>query len=315
LSPDEVRILEGELSGDFKGIGIKVQFAPESKGARVNGFANESPAKEAGLRVGDVITEVDETSVHKLNLTQVSSLIRGHVNTTVKLGVSREGVPDFEVSVPRREIKMPRVRCSLVGPETTYIGIEGLVGAVAEDLSEALSESRAKNARKLILDLRGKAGSSLQTATDVAALFLPEGTLIVTIRERNKERPILAEGPVLWEGPMVALVDNRTISGGELIAAALQGAGRAVIIGESTPGKGSVQTVYKVAQDYAVQLTTGVLAGPNGLLYNKFGVEPDIEVDGAEASDYLLNGEDIGEDMMVRVARESLDRDHEKAGN
>ncbi len=314
FSPAEIEVLKAELSGGFTGIGVIGRVAPDGNGEQVIGFAENSSARSAGLQTGDIIREVDGKSLSGLNLRQMVAAVRGPVNTRADLRVSREGVPDFEVRALRESVRMPVVRHALVASDTAYVSLLGLVEGVVEELSDVLNELRVSNIEKLILDLRGNAGSSLETATHVAAFFLPEDTLIVTVGERSGERRVYAKGPAIWEKPLILLVDNKTISGGELVAAALQGTGRAVVIGNRTPGKGSVQTIHRVAGGYAVQVTTAVLAGPEGLAFDKCGVEPDIQVAGMSSDHSFGHGEEIRDEIAVEVALESFERVSIKKG-
>ncbi len=303
LSPDEMGLLKDEISGTFVGIGILARDARSGHGKEITGFTPDSPAAAAGLMVGDIITEVDGKSLRGLDLSKVTGLVRGPVDTGVRVGVKRSGVPDFEVRVSREKATVLAVECGVFGADTGYVSVHGLVEGVSEEVKNALDEFSNSDVRKLVLDLRGNTGGSLQIAADVAALFLPEGTLITRMGSGSGERGYYTERPATWNGPLAVLVDNETMSGGELIAAALQGTGRAVIVGQRTAGKGSVQTIYRLESGYGIQLTTDVLAGPDGMTFNKHGVGPDVEVTERRSADFpRYSVEEVSVDRVVRIA-------------
>jgi carboxyl-terminal processing protease len=136
---------------------------------------------------------------------------------------------------------------------------------------------------------------------DSAELFLSEGTLVARMFGASVERSYHATDQAIWEGALAVLVDGRTMSGGELLAAVLKGAGRATIVGERTAGKGSVQTIYRLAGDYAVQVTTNVLEGPDRLVFNNYGVEPDVMVDASITDDFIPHSGGVPDDTAMKV--------------
>jgi|GEM_PF-2000433 len=314
LSPDEVRILEGELSGGYTGIGLALRRELQGRGGQIVSFTPDSPAKQAGLHEGDIITEVDGKPLYGLNLSQIVPLVRGPAETSVRLTVSREGIPDFEVWTLREKVTMPVAQHILVGPDTGYVRVHALLGGLIANFEGALADLEDAGVEKLVLDVRANTGGSVQTAMDMAALFLPKDTLIARSRGNRRERCFYAERGPMWKGALAVLVDDKTMSGGEIVAAALQASGRAIIVGERTAGKGSVQSVYRLGDDYAVQLTTALLAGPDEFAFNKRGVKPDVEVVGTRDSDFIWHHDEIGEDVTVRVALASLGRELVEGG-
>jgi carboxyl-terminal processing protease len=311
LNPDEMQLLKGEMSGSYTGIGLFARRARWGNGDEIIDFSPDSTAEKAGLKIGDVITEVDGRSLRGLDLHQKASLVRGPAGTRAKLRVKRQGVPDFQVWVSREKTIVPSVGYRAVGKDTGYVSVEGLAEWVPAQLNKALDEFNESHVRKLVLDLRGNTGGSLQTAADVVGLFLPEQTLMTRIGYNEGQRECYAKGGCCWDGLLAVLVDGETMSGAELIAAALQGTDRAVIVGERTAGKGSVQTVYRLGGGYGIQLTTGVLAAPDGTVFNNRGVEPDVEVS-ARKRVYFPN-QPVKERAMDRVVRVAVERLEEVA--
>ena len=306
LTPDEVRTLGDELAGEFTGIGTRVESLPV--GNEILHVFPDSPAEEAGLQVGDIILEVDGVSFRGLSLAQRVSLVRGPAGTRIQLDVAREGVPDFEVRLRRLRSSVPGAEVSyeILAGDVAYVHMYGLSGAIPESFEKALNEMASVNLDKLILDLRGHVGGSVEAATDIAAFLLPEGTLMARADSRNRQRRFYADGEPIWSGRLAVLVDGETMSGAELIAAALQRAERGTIIGEKSAGKGSVQTIYRLANNYAVQLTTHILADADGFVFNSRGIQPDIELVGAGSSGSGLGFRDLSEEILTEAALESL---------
>jgi len=306
LTPDDVRVLKNELAGEYTGIGTAFERA--SAGSEIVSVLPDSPAEKAGLKVGDVILEVDGVSLQGLSLVETASLFRGPASTRIKLKVARDGVPDFEVALRRQKADVPgfEVSYKILGDDVAYIQMRGLTGGIVDSFKKALNEMAGANVEKLVLDLRGNVGGSVEKAADIAAFLLPEGTLVARADSRGRERRFYAEDGPVWNGRLAVLVDGATMSGGELIAAALQSAERGVVIGEKSAGKGSVQTIYRLADNYAIQVTTDMLADPEGFVFNNLGIRPDIEVVVAGSSRSDLGFRDLSEEKLAEVALESL---------
>jgi len=308
LSPDELLLLKGELSGRFAGIGICLRRAPDESGMQIIGFAASSPAKEAGLQVGDIITEANGEPLRGLDLAQTTSLIRGPINTTVELKVVRHGVPDFVVPLLRIPSEIIKGQATILEPNTPYMRMYSFLNGAPEYIEDALGQFKEQYCRHLILDLRGNTGGDLKVARDVAELFLPKDAPIYKIGDRSGARIFTSGKSPKWEKPMVVLVDSKTVSAGELVAAVLKDSHRALLVGERTAGKGSVQTAYKVSDNYGIQITTATLSGPNGQTFNNCGVEPDIRAVQTGEKEFLSRVSNIAEDASVKAALEALER-------
>jgi C-terminal peptidase prc len=307
LGPDELLSLRAELSGSFSGLGVSVRLSPERDGEQIIGFTPRSPAREAGLQVGDVITEIDGTSLRGLNLPEMTNLGRGPAGTEAVLSVRRQERLDFEVRVPRRKSRLYVVEHRTLSSDIAYVRAYPLARPVVEKLNNTLVNLKRAGVEKVILDLRGNTGGSLHVAVDIAALFLPEGAPIARMRSQSGEQRFYSQGGNVWDGPLAVLVDNHTLSGAELIAAALQGSCRALIVGESTAGKAGVQTIYKLPDDYAVQLTTGVLVGADEVVFENRGVDPDIELVGVTGTELSRHYTEIPENAFIQAAFQALE--------
>jgi len=308
LSPDDVRVLRGDLSGGYEGIGVGFRETPDKSGAEIIGFAAGSSAEEAGLQVGDIITSIDGKQLTRVKLTRISSLLRGPVNTAAELRVARCGAPDFVVSVPRRRTRIRMGAAAVLKHGVGGIGVFTLLEGAVQDVEAALAQFKEHGCQNLILDLRANAGGSLDIAEHVAGLFLPKGAPVSQIEDRDGAHVSRSDCEPLWKGPMVVIVDDKTMSGGELIAAVLKESGRAMVIGETTAGKGSVQTAYRLFDDCGIQITTATLSGPNGQTFNNSGVEPDIRVRGTYTKEPVSRIPNVSEDGCLKAASKAFER-------
>ena len=307
LGPRDIHILKDELAGNFSGIGVTVRLSSEHDGAVITGFVPDSAAEEAGLQVGDVITEVDGATLANLGLPGMTALLRGPVGSKPRLVIAREGAAEFETEIVRSGARIPAVvEHQLAAPDAAHVRVRALLGGVEQTLKQVLSDVVAAGARALILDLRGSGGGNVHDALGIAALFVPEGAPIARLHRNKGEQRFYSQGGNVWDGPIAVLVDSYTLSAAELVAAALQGNGRAVIVGERTAGKASVQTIYKLPGDYAAQLTTGVLEGADGLVFENCGVEPDIELIGIAGNKLSRHYTGMPEDKFVQAALKTL---------
>ena len=309
LSPSELNLLKSEMSGEFAGIGVSVRRAPGGRGEEIVGFTPNSAAKEAGLQLGDIITEVDGMSLRGLKLAEMVAMLRGPVNAPVRLIVARQAVPDFGLWIPRKRSRVPfAITHGLLGPNTAYVSVHGLVGDAVKDLEKVLAQFKSSHVERVVLDLRGNTGGSVQTATELAGLFLQSGTPIARIEPSDAEDRFSEGSEATWEGALAVLVDRQTVSSGELVAAALQGTRRAVVVGERTAGKGSIQTVYRLANGYGVQATTNTLSGPDGFIINKQGIEPDVEITRMQPTEFPRQLAEVTIDRVVEAGLKALDR-------
>ena len=307
LSPEDTRALTEELSGTRAGIGVAVRRALDGSGEQIVAFTPNSAAQEAGLRVGDLIREVNGTSLRGLDLGRMNSLVWGPANTRVQLRVARKDAPDCTVSVARKQTRIPTTLAGVLKPGVGGIKVFSLLEGAVVDVETALNQFKEQGCQHLILDLRGNTGGSLEVAERVAGLFLPNGSPL-SQGARNGTHVSRSGCEPVWDGPMVVIVDERTMSGGELIAAVLKDNGRAMVIGETTAGKGSVQTAYRLFDDCGIQITTATLSGPNGQTFNNCGVEPDIRAGETGAKGPVSRVPNISEDACLRVALRAFER-------
>jgi carboxyl-terminal processing protease len=237
-----------------------------------------SPAEKAGLLPGDLILEVDGTSLEGMSIMEAIFLIRGPRGTSVRLLVEREG-KTFTVEIVRARIEIPVVDYDIIDEDIGYVWLWGFGTPVAGKLKVALREILAEEPRGLILDLRNNPGGFLDVSIEVASQFVGEGIILTERLKDGQVREYQARpGGVALEIPLVVLVNGGTASAAEIVAAAIQDAGRGILIGEPTMGKGAIQHPHKLSDGSELRVTYAYWFTPKGRAIHKEGLTPDILV-------------------------------------
>jgi carboxyl-terminal processing protease len=274
--PQQYADLKSDQKGEFFGIGVSIGLNKGGQPYAVRVFAS-TPASRAGLKAGDVFTAVGSVRKTKWDLEQFVNLVRGPIGTTVTVEVTRAGKAPFAVTLTRDRITVPNTMTKLYG-DVGYVRLMTFNERSAEDVATALKGFDAKGAKGYVLDLRENPGGLLTSAVDVASLFVKQG-VIVRVDERGKpEEQDFATGVKITDKPLVVLVDAMSASASEIVTGALKDYGRATIVGVTTYGKGSVQTVLPVSNGGAVKLTIAHYLTPNKHAINGIGVLPDVVV-------------------------------------
>ena len=282
LSPDEFREVTVSTSGKFGGLGIEVQM--QNGFVRVVAPIDDTPAYKAGLQPGDLIIRIDETPVKGLTLVDAVKLMRGEPGSKVALTLLRENVEQpFKVSLTRAIIRVQSVKSKLLEPGYGWLRVTQFSTDTGQLLQDELTKLRKENKTELkgiILDMRNNPGGVLNAAVDVSDAFLDSGNIVSIkgrLSETNKSFDATS-GDALAGKPMVVLVNGGSASASEIVAGALQDQGRAVVMGEKTFGKGSVQTILPLQNNAALKLTTARYYTPNGRSIQAEGITPDIAI-------------------------------------
>lgn len=280
LDPRAHGNLRSSITGAFGGLGLQVDMHDGL--VRVVAPIPDTPAARAGLQSGDLIVRFDEQEVQGMTLTDAILRMRGEPGTPISLLIRRAGLgAEFTVALVRETIRSPALRWSMEG-DVLVLRLTRFTASVAALLEQAIADATAKRApRAVVLDMRGNGGGLLREAILAADVFLNSGT-IATVRRRGTGggRSWIADANEQLPGvPMVVLIDGRSASAAELVAAALQENGRATVMGERSFGKGSVQALVSLGADKgALRLTTAIYHGPSGRTVQGTGVGPDIEL-------------------------------------
>jgi carboxyl-terminal processing protease len=280
LDEDEYRELRVGTSGEFGGVGIEVGM--EDGLLKVIAPIDDTPAARAGVKAGDVITQLDGKTVKGMALDEAVKLMRGKPGTKIELTINREGAGrPIEITIERAVIKVVSVKGRVLEPGYLYVRLSQFQTHTAEDLVKTISRLKGQGpVRGMILDLRNNPGGVLNAAVAVSDAFLDSG-LIVYTEGRVKDSQLrfqAAPDDVLDGVPMVVLVNGGSASASEIVAGALQDHKRAVVMGRQTFGKGSVQTIIPINERTALKLTTARYYTPKGRSIQAEGIKPDIEL-------------------------------------
>lgn len=275
--------LQEGTSGEFGGLGIEVGM--EDGFIKVISPIDDTPAQKAGIKAGDLIIKLDDTPVKGLSLNDAVSRMRGKPGTEITLTVVRNGEDKpLKITIVRDIIKVNSVRARTLEPGYGYLRISSFQANTGPDLRRELEKLKEENSSMLkgiVLDLRNNPGGVLNAAVDVVDVFLEKG-LVVYTEGRDEESMLRFNAkPIddLKDTPIVVLVNVGSASASEIVAGALQDHKRAVIVGQKTFGKGSVQTILPLSDEAAVKLTTARYYTPSGRSIQAAGIEPDIIID------------------------------------
>jgi len=280
MTPDMYKEMQVETRGEFGGLGIQIGV----KEHRITVIApiEDTPAYAAGIESGDIITKVDDTPTKDLTLMEAVHKMRGPKGTKVTLTVEREtSKTPLQFTLIRDTIKIQSVRSRVLDERIGYVRISQFQESTAKDLGDKLAELKESNIQGLILDLRNNPGGLLSAAVGVSEQFLESDKLVVSIKGRDgrKDEYRARMQSEHYEYPMIVLVNQGSASASEIVAAAMQDWGKAVIVGKTTFGKGSVQTILPLSDGSGLRLTTAKYFTPRGESIHKVGVKPDIVVE------------------------------------
>jgi len=300
LDADAVKEMQTVTTGKFGGLGIEVGM--EDGLVKVISPIDDTPAFKAGIKSGDYIVKVNDSSLRGMNLTEAVKRMRGESGTEAILTILRKGEnKELVFNVRRAEIQLQSVRAREIEPGIAYIRLAQFEESTAEKMVRAINEAYKQNngaLKGLVLDLRNDPGGLLHSSVAVSAAFLPKDALVVYtegrvedaklrfsarkedyVRGPKREDPLAKLNPAARTVPLIVLVNNGTASASEIVAGALQDHKRAIVMGTQSFGKGSVQTILPLTKDTAIKLTTARYLTPNGRAIQAKGITPDMLVD------------------------------------
>jgi carboxyl-terminal processing protease len=277
---DDIKI---SASGEYSGVGIEISI--EDDQVVVIAPFDGSPAAKAGIHSGDIIVSIDGVPVNTSTLNDTIGRMRGAEGSSVKIGIMRDGNQEpLQFTLKRSRVELHSVRSEILEPGFAYARISEFSDTTGDDLAAAMKDMRKRNGaalRGLVLDLRDNPGGVLDAAVAVSDLFLESG-VIVSAKGRTPDSKFEMDatpGDVLNGAPIIVLVNGGSASAAEIVAGALKDHQRAKLMGRTTFGKGSVQTIIPLAGERAVKLTTSLYYTPSGVSINHRGIAPDIEVE------------------------------------
>ena len=278
MTPEMYKEMQVETKGEFGGVGIQI-------GVKENRLAviapiEGTPAQRAGIKAGDFIVKVNDETTKDLTLMDAVQKMRGPKGTKVNLTIQRDGTPDpLLFTLMRDTITIESVKSKIID-NLGYVRLTQFQEATGRDLAKAIKQFREQKVQGAILDLRNNPGGLLTAAVDVSEQFLPNGKLVVFTknREGKKDEWLAKSKDQMDELPMIILVNEGSASASEIVAGALQDWGRAVIVGTTSFGKGSVQTILPLGDGSGLRLTTAKYYTPKGRSIQSTGITPDIVV-------------------------------------
>ena len=290
MSPELYENMQTETSGEFGGLGIEVGM--EAGVVKVISPIDNSPAEKVGVKAGDYIVKINDVQVQGKSLSEAVDLMRGPVGSDIEITIRRRGVKKALIfNITRDIIKIASVKSEIKNEKTGYIRLtsfnENSSDQIKNKIKEFKKNSKVKN---YILDLRNNPGGLLSQAIKITDFFLDNGEIVSTkSRRANENRKWFAKkGDVLNGETLIVLVNYGSASAAEIVAGALKDHKRAILVGENTYGKGSVQSIIPLENDGAIRLTVSKYYLPSGKSISEIGVTPDIDV--AESSDdFRLN--------------------------
>lgn len=310
LDKEAYAALQEGTSGEFGGLGIEVGM--EDGLIKVISPIDDTPAQKAGIKAGDLIIKLNDTPVKGLSLNDAVQMMRGDPGTSITLTILREGLDKpLTIAVTRDVIKVKSVRKKTLEPGIGYLRISHFQTHTAEDAQKAVTALIEENKKLngLILDLRNNPGGVLSAAVGVSDLFLDKGLIVYTKgRIKDSELSFKAK-PVdmLNKAPMIVLVNAGSASASEIVAGALQDHRRALIMGQKTFGKGSVQTILPMTNDAALKLTTARYYTPSGRSIQNQGIVPDIPIKNVKVQPLAENAGMIKEaDLSGHLSNDTL---------
>ncbi len=280
LDTEEFKELTESTTGEFGGLGIEVTM--ESGFVKVVSPIDDTPAQKAGVKAGDLIIKLNEKPVKGMSLGDAVKIMRGEAGKPVDLTIIREGADaPLKITVVRDIIKVKSVKTKLVEKNYGYLRISSFQSGTSQAVLDGIASLKKENKaplKGLVLDLRNNPGGLLNAAVEVSDAFLQKGLIVYTEgRIKNSEMRFSANsGDVMNGAPLVVLINAGSASASEIVAGALQDQKRAVIMGEKSFGKGSVQTILPTSNGGALKLTTARYYTPSGRSIQAEGIEPDV---------------------------------------
>ncbi len=278
IEPEPAAIIAEDATGEFEGIGAYVGMTEDGV-LEISGVFEGGPAEAEGVQEGDHVLEVDGVSIVGMSLYEAIGMIRGPSGTEVTLLVQREGMDPFEVTITRARLEIPTIEAEMLQDDIGYIRLYEFSSTGHDLMEENLQALLAQNPRGIIFDIRRNPGGWLDQAIKVSDLFLDDGVILYERWSDGSEEVFEARPGDLGEDiPLVVLVDGGSASASEIVAGALQDHERAILVGEQTFGKGSVQRPFTLSDGSELRVTIARWFTPNNRAIHGEGLVPDIEV-------------------------------------
>ena len=290
MDPKIFEEMQTETKGEFGGLGIEVSM--EAGVVKVISPIDDTPASRAGIKSGDYIVKVDNVQIQGKTLMEAVNLMRGPVDTNVEITIRRKGLKKAKNFTIRREIiEIQSVFSKFIDNKVGYLRLRAFNENSSNQLKKEIKKlEKEKNLVGYIFDLRNNPGGLLSQAVKISDFFLDDGEIVSTRGRKNRDnRKFFArKGDQISGKPLLVLINNGSASASEIVAGALQDHKRAILLGEKTYGKGSVQSIIPLANRGAIRLTISKYYLPSGESISEIGVSPDIFVE-EEGEEFAIN--------------------------
>ena len=292
MSPEIFNEMQTETSGEFGGLGIEVSM--ESGVVKVISPIDDTPASKAGIKAGDYIVKINDIQVQGKSLSEAVDLMRGPVGSGIELTIRRRGEKKaLTFNIVRKIIQIQSVKADILEKNIGYIRLTSFNENSGEQIKREIEKFKQnQNINSFILDLRNNPGGLLSQAIKISDFFLDNGEIVSTkSRKKSENRKWFAKkGDLLNGKPLLIMINYGSASASEIVAGALKDHKRAILLGENSFGKGSVQSIIPLKNDGAIRLTVAKYYLPSGKSISEVGVSPDIEID-EENEDFRIKTE------------------------
>jgi carboxyl-terminal processing protease len=283
LDPQEFGVLTSQTSGELTGVGIRLTFDKRTSDLIIVDVLKKSPAMEGGIQVGDRLVRINGKPTALMNLEQASEELKGEIGSDVNIQLTRKGKGVFDVKLTRAQIEIPSVTYTLKEEgkmRIGYIKLDEFSSHAAEQMKLAIEQLHQDRVSGYVLDLRGNPGGLLFSSVDIARMWMKQGRIVSTIDRRGGDRQFSANNTAITDLPLVVLVDEGSASASEILAGALKENGRAMLVGTSTYGKSTVQSVHSLEDGSGLAVTIARYYPPSGINLSKVGgVKPDVQIE------------------------------------
>jgi carboxyl-terminal processing protease len=292
MTPESFGEMQTETSGEFGGLGIEVSM--EAGVVKVISPIDDTPASKAGIKAGDYIVKINDIQVQGKSLTEAVDLMRGPIGSSIEITVRRRGKKKALIfNITREVIEIQSVKSKIIGDNIGYIRLTSFNENSSEQIKNKVNQlKKNKKVKAYILDLRNNPGGLLSQAIKISDFFLDNGEIVSTkSRKASENRKWFAkEGDITDGKNLIVLINYGSASASEIVAGALKDHKRAIVIGENSYGKGSVQSIIPLKNRGAIKLTVAKYYLPSGKSISEIGITPDIEVN-EETEDFILNSD------------------------
>ena len=305
-TPEQWVDMQNSTEGIYYGIGAYMKKDTVTGYPQITGVIRNTPAEECGIQIDDYIHLVDGIDVFDMNLTDVTSMIKGPEGTTVTLTLVRPSSgKEFEVTLERRKVETPTVEYEMLDNGIGYIEITEFDSVTVDQFAEALAIVKGNGMKGLILDLRGNPGGNLSAVVEISRMLLPEGLIVYTEDKYGNRNEYTCDGSRCINVPMVVLVNGGSASASEILAGAIKDYGIGTLVGTTTYGKGIVQRLIALDDGSAIKLTVSHYYTPLGNDIHQIGIAPDVELE-FDAESYAEDQSDNQLDRAVEILMEQI---------